>query len=143
MRPGLLSVLFVSAIAFVVVGCSPASTDIDRQPPAEDPASDSRLAPGLYDQADGTAVAIGTLEWIDLEGGFWAVVGGTEAEGDAGTISAVIANGGDFQKELEPLAGKTVTVTGTKLNGLSIRMAGPEIEMDSVVEMTDTPGIAE
>jgi hypothetical protein len=34
-------------------------------------------------------------------------------------------------------------VTGTKLDGTSIRMAGPEIEMTSVEEISDTPGPAE
>jgi hypothetical protein len=81
--------------------------------------------------------------WQDLEGGFWAVSGGTEAEGNVGETVAVIANGAEFEDELKPLEGKQVLVTGTRLEGASIRMAGPEIEMTAVEEMSDTPGAAE
>jgi hypothetical protein len=102
-----------------------------------------RLAPGLYDLEDGTAQAVGTLVWQDLEGGFWAVSGGTEAENNVGETVAVIANGAEFESELKPLEGKQVLVTGTRLEGASIRMAGPEIEMTAVEEISDTPGPAE
>lgn len=136
-----------TALAFALVGCATAP-----EPPAEptpepvgqeSPAAGMRLAPGLYDLADGTVQAIGTLERSDLEGGFWAVVGGTEAEGDVGKVVAVIANGDEMAAELEALEGRTVDVLGTRLEGASIRMAGPEIEATSVSEISDTPGPAE
>ncbi|MDZ4169003.1 MAG: hypothetical protein U1E26_05055 [Coriobacteriia bacterium] len=129
----------------VAVGCSgpqsglePEPAPIVESPPAESPAAGSRLALGLYELEDGTAQALGTLEWVDLEGGFWAIKGGTEAEGNVGATVAVLANGPAFEQELKPLEGKTVMIVGTLLDGASIRMAGPEIEMTEVTEVSDT-----
>lgn len=135
------------ALAVSLAGC--ASTPepepaVEPEPaPASGDAAGLRLAPGLYDQDDGTVMAIGTLEYRDLEGGFWAIVDYTAAAGEAGTVAAVIANGPEFADQLEPLEGAQVTVLGTRLEGASIRMAGPEIEMTSVEEITDTGGVAE
>lgn len=139
-------------LALALVGCTapaeePATPDVGAPtdvPPADDSISGLRLAPGLYDLEDGTINALGTLEYIsDIEGGFWLISGGTEAEGNLGTTVAVIANGDEFAEELKALNGKTIFVIGTRLEGASIRMAGPEIEITSVEEVTDTPGIAE
>ena len=145
MRRKVIVVAVASLLALSIAGCGAQPTpEPEPQPPtAENPAAGLRLAAGLYEQADGTAIAIGTLEYVDLEGGFWAVIGGTEADGNAGEVAAVIANGADFETELAPLAGMTVSVTGKKLDGASIRMSGPEIEMTAVEELSDTPGIAE
>lgn len=135
------------ALAFALVGCAtPPEPQRGAEPepvPQESPAAGIRLAPGLYDLADGTVQAIGTLERSDLEGGFWAVVGGTEAEGDVGKVVAVIANGDAFAEELTALEGRTVDVLGKRVEGASIRMAGPEIEATSIQEISDTPGPAE
>ena len=54
---------------------------------APGPAAGTKMAPGLYDLEDGSVVAVGTVEHRDLEGGFWAVIGGSGAEGDAGRSS--------------------------------------------------------
>ena len=53
-----------------------------RPPPA--PAAGTKMAPGLYDLEDGSVVAVGTVEYRDLEGGFWAVIGGTAGRGGRG-----------------------------------------------------------
>lgn len=137
----MLSVLVVAVLG--IAGCAASEVPPAGAPDSEGPAAGLRLAPGLYELEDGSAQAVGTLEWRDLEGGFWAVVGGTEAEGNVGETVAVIANGSDFSEQLEPLADKQVLVVGKVLDGASIRMAGPEIEMESVEEMSDAPGIAE
>ncbi len=146
----------LAAIALVVVlmlgGCAGSTSN----PPPDDgtsatppPATDAggaagtRLAAGLHEQADGTVVAIGTLEWSDIEGGFWAVIGGTEATGDAGKVVAVIPDVTEQDAAYAALVGKTVQVTGTRIEGASIRNAGPEIAASSISEVTDTPGIAE
>ena len=113
-------------------------TDGVSTPPVEDPAG-LRLANGWYDQGDGTVLALGTLEWVDLEGGFYALTGSPEGDGNI----AVIANADEFASELEALVGKTVQVTGTPFDGASVRMAGPEIVITSVEEISDTPGAAE
>ena len=145
MRPRLIIVALL-LLGVALSGCTvPTSSERtkDPSPPSESPSTGSRLAPGLYDLEGGKAQALGTLEWSDLEGGFWMIVGGTEAEGNVGKTVAVIANGADFQRLLESLKGKQVVAVGTKLDGVSIRMAGPEIEIDSIEEVTDTPGAAE
>ena len=77
-----------------------------RVPPG--PAAGTKMAPGLYDLEDGTVVAVGTVEYRDLEGGFWAVIGGTQAEGDAGTVVAVIANGDEYAEQFRRNAGPLV-----------------------------------
>lgn len=133
--PLVLALMLVIALALTACAKSPAEPDGG--------ATGSRLAPGLYDIDGGKVQALGTLEWKDLEGGFWAIVGGTESEGNLGTVVAVIANGPDFADQLEGLEGRTVIATGTRLDGASIRMAGPEIEIDSISEVTDTPGAAD
>lgn len=125
--------------ALAVSGCAATETTTTAPPPAVDgAASGSRLAPGLYDLADGTAEAYGTLEWIDLEGGFWAVIGGTEATGDVGTTVAVIANAGKEDPTYVALARTSVRVVGSRLSGASVRMAGPEIEASSIEGFSDT-----
>lgn len=151
-RP-LAALILALVFSALLVGCSPTpdppaeppatGSQDPSAPPSDSPAAGLRLAPGLYELEDGTAQAVGTLEYRDLEGGFWAVIGGTAAEGNEGEVVAVIANGSEFQDELKQLEGDQVTVTGRKLDGASIRMAGPEIEMVSVEGMSDTPGIAE
>ncbi len=88
----------------------------------------TRPANGLYDQGDGTVIALGTLEWVDLEGGFYALTGSPEGEGNI----VVIANAGEFADQLEALTGSDVIVTGTVVEGVSIRMAGPEVAIDSI-----------
>ncbi len=95
--------------------------------------------PGIREQADGSVVVVGTLEWVDLEGGFWAVTADPVGDAASPATIAVIANGADFESVLRPLAGRTVSVSGRRFEGVSIRMAGPEIEMVSV-ERLETGG---
>jgi len=134
--------LVVLTAMFALVGCAsdsqePDSSDVDTPAGADDsPAGGLRLADGLYDLEDGTAQALGRLEYVDLEGGFWAVVTGGTGE-DAETV-VVIANGDEFAEELEALEGKTVSVVGTRLDGVSVRQAGPEMEMETIEELSDT-----
>ncbi len=126
-------------IALSVAGCGATETTTTTTPPPPDgPSLGTRLAPGLYDREDGTSEAIGTLEWVDLEGGFWAVIGGTEATGDVGTTVAVIANAAKDDPAYTALEGAVVQVVGTKLTGVSARMAGQEIEASSISEISDT-----
>jgi hypothetical protein len=91
------------------------------------------MAPGLYDLEDGTVVAVGTVEYHDLEGGFWAVVGGTEAEGDAGEVVAVLTNGEEFAEQFRANEGLSFEVRGERAGDVSVRMAGPEIVATSVL----------
>lgn len=97
------------------------------------PEEGTKMAPGLYDREDGSVVAVGTVEHRDLEGGFWAVIGGTEAEGDAGKVVAVITNGDDFAPLFRDNEGLSFEVYGQRSGEASIRMAGPEITARRVV----------
>jgi hypothetical protein len=144
MRTLTLAILLTLSLALVLGACSPAADPggDEATPPDENGASGMRPAPGLYDLEDGSVQAVGTLEWVDLEGGFWAVTDGT-AEGDEGGNVAVIANADEFGDELSTLEGRTVSITGERFDGMSIRMAGPEIVVETIEEMSDTPGAAE
>ena len=144
----LLIAAVVATLPAALAGCGAGAAN---EPPAPSASStpggaaagSTKMAPGLYDLEDGTAQAVGTVEYRDLEGGFWAVIGGTEAEGDVGKVVAVIANGGDYAQQLKELEGLSVIVMGTRLDGASTRMAGPEITATSVVAASDAAGPAE
>jgi len=140
----LLVVAITVALPAALAGCGAGATDEPPAPSASStpggaPAGGTKIAPGLYDLEDGTVQAIGTVEYRDLEGGFWAIIGGTEAEGDVGKVVAVIANGDDYAQQFKELEGLSVIVTGARLEGPSTRMAGPEIEATSVVAASDAP----
>lgn len=134
----------IATLPAALAGCGAGAAD---EPPATSasstpgggPAGGAKIAPGLYDLEDGTVQAVGTAEHRDLEGGFWVVVGGAEAEGDVGKTVAVIANGDDLARQFKELEGLSVIVTGIRLEGPSIRMAGPEIKATSVVAASDAP----
>ena len=134
----------IAALPAALAGCGAGAADEPPAPspsstPSGQPAGGAKMAPGLYDLGDGTVRAVGTVEHRDLEGGFWVLVGGTEAEGDAGKTVAVIANGGDYARQLKELEGLSAIVLGTRLEGPSTRMAGPEIKATSVVAASDAP----
>jgi hypothetical protein len=141
MTTRIMALILALSLALALVACSPGD-EPDVEAPDDDPAAGLRLAPGLYDLEDGRVQAIGTLEWVDLEGGFWAVTDGTAA-GDEGGNVAVIANGDELDDELSALDGRAVSVIGERFDGASIRMAGPEIIAETVEEIDDTPGAAE
>lgn len=149
MRGRIGSLLLIAAVSaalpVILASCGGGATDAPPAPsasstPAGGPAGGTKIDPGLYDLDDGTVQAVGTVEHRDLEGGFWAVIGGTAAEGDAGTVVAVIANGDMFARQFEELKGLSVLIAGTRLEGASTRMAGPEIEARSVVAASDAAG---
>lgn len=150
MRTHLITAAMVLVLALTLAGCaSPARTPAttggstpETLAPAGE-AAGSRLAAGLYDQPDGTVIALGTLEWRDVEGGFWAVIGGSEANGDAGSVVAVVANVKRDDPGYTKLAGRTVQLTGTRVTGVSSRAAGPEVNVTAITELSDTPGPAE
>jgi hypothetical protein len=101
------------------------------------PSAGTMVAPGLNDLADGTSEAVGTLKWVDLEGGFWAIIGGTEATGDVGKTVAVIANATKDDPAYVALTGKMVRVVGTRATGASVRAAGPEIVASSISQISE------
>ena len=151
MRRSILLVTFlvlVAASAAVLAACSggagdaasPAPSSASPAPGGADSggsAAGTKLAPGLYDLEDGTVVAVGTVERRELEGGFWAVIGGTEAEGNEGVIVAVIANGDEFAQQFRDDPGLSFEVYGERAGDASVRMAGPEIVATRAVLAAD------
>jgi hypothetical protein len=140
MTTRIASALLVLVLAGALGACSPAAPK-PAVAPGSTPTSSGQspvdsagtsLAPGLYDLADGSAQALGTLEYRDLEGGIWIIVGGAEATGDAGKTVAVIANASDLGTKLDALKGSQVLATGKRLEGVSVRMAGPEITVTTI-----------
>lgn len=111
--------------------------------PSSGPAAGSQLAPGLYDIADGKVNALGTLEYRDLEGGFYVITGLPKAEGEPGELLVVIANSQELKGTLEDLAGKQVSAVGVRQDGPSIRSAGPEMTVETISEVTGSSGPAE
>lgn len=137
-------------IALALGGCSAQSpTPVDRAPgtiestASSDGSAAQRLAPGLYDQGDGTVLGYGTLEWRDADGGFWAVIDGTRAPGDPSQVVAVVVDVSKDDPAFAKLAGKTVQIDGTRVKGTSTRHAGPEINVTLITEVSDTPTPAE
>jgi hypothetical protein len=127
------------AVSVALAGCGSADTATPASSPTAQPTSapgggagGTKLAPGLYDLEDGTVQAVGTVEYRDLEGGFWAVLGGSEAEGDAGKVVAVIVNGDEFADQFEEHEGLSFILEGERVDGASTRMAGPEITATKV-----------
>lgn len=140
--------VLMSVLALSLVACGgpepvPPAPDQGSEAPADGGAAGLRLAPGLYDLEGGKVQALGTLEYRDIEGGLWAIIDTTAAAGAQGVVAAVIANADAIESELKALEGKSVIATGTRLEGASIRMAGPEIEVEKIEEFSDTGGIAE
>lgn len=131
-------IVLTIAVGLAMTGCAtPADT------PVPDAAGGSQLAQGLHELGDGTAQAVGVLEFQDLEGGFWAVTGSTPDQAGASGIIVVIANAQDLGARVDELAGSQVIVTGTLLDGASIRMAGPEMEATSIEAYQRGDGAAE
>lgn len=131
MRIPLLAVTIAMLLGAAVVtsGCADRTEPPPPVVPGTTPAVDP---PGIYEISDDRVRAVGVLDWIDLEGGFWAVTGVAETDGAESTVVAVITNPDSLDIDLEEVRGRYVEVTGELLDGPSIRMAGPEIEASSI-----------
>ncbi len=153
MASRILLVCMAVAVAAVFGGCvsspgesTPPKPEISppvSAPGTQPPAAGMRVAPGLYELGQGRWQAVGVLEYRDVEGGTWVIVGGTEAEGNAGEVVAVVANPERFHLTLRQLRGELVVAEGRKLDGASIRMAGPELELATIGAVKDVGGAAE
>jgi hypothetical protein len=142
------SALIVLALAGSVAACASRGTGpAAENPPASTvparPPAGALFVPGLYDLPDGSVQALGTLEYRDIEGGTWVIVGGANPTGDAGKTIAVIANAADLGPKLAALKGAQVVAGGTRLDGASIRMAGPEITVTAIDGATSSSNEAQ
>lgn len=137
----LLSVVALAA-ALVLVGCgqTPSDPATGTYPTGQAPEPSQSLAPpGIYEVEGGKTQALGTLDYRDIEGGFWAVVDTPVAEDAAkADVVAVIPNADKLGVDLESMKGSYVSAIGKKLDGASIRMAGPEIEAETIEVVSDT-----
>ncbi len=135
--------MLIAGLVLGLVGCSsPERPSLDETPPAGDPASGTTPAPpsgstpGITQLEGDRITAEGWLAYIDLEGGFYAIQDGPPSDTPEVTVDVatviVIANSVDFSAELEQLTGSYVIATGTLLDGVSIRMAGPEMMLESI-----------
>jgi hypothetical protein len=142
------SALLTLSLAFSIAACAPGGVgSAPESPPSSTtparPLASAQFVPGLYNQPDGSVQALGTLEYRDLEGGTWVIVGGSAQTGDAGKTVVVIANAAEFTAKLESLKGVQVVATGQRLDGASIRMAGPEMAVTAIDGATQSSSEAQ
>jgi hypothetical protein len=84
----------------------------------------------MTDLGGGRAAAYGWLTEIDLEGGTWEVVSQPPTSSVAGGVVAVLVPGAVTTAQLDKARGVFVGAEGVLQQGVSIRMAGPEIVVD-------------
>lgn len=136
MTARLLVILLALALGLVAVGCSRGPAV---QPPQRIPAppETSETSTPAEPDADEVVRIVGVLEYRDLEGGLWAITGPAREGAAEAPVLAVVANAQDFASELEDLKGLRVIAEGTKAEGASIRMAGPEYVLTSIAGAGD------
>ncbi len=134
--------LGMALVAGLVSGCQSDTTPVDEPAIADtgagEVAGDAResFAVGVTDLAEGRSRAVGVLGYSELEGGFWALYDVEPGEVPEGSpVVAVIANMGELDTSACSLEGKLVVADGVMSDGVSIRMAGPEIIADDVYEV--------
>jgi hypothetical protein len=108
----------------VVTGCSASEGDSDEV------SGGHQGTPGIETQPDGGARASGYLNRSELEGGFWVL---TAEESEESLVVAVLVGAEDLGMDLEDHIGELSIAEGTLVEGgASVRMAGPELEVDSL-----------
>ncbi len=138
----LLTIVLTGLLAVVLVGCGSAGS-------TEPPTSTTLPSPGLstgtlaraglYAVEGGRTYALGVLAYRDLEGGFWAVVDAMPGQPtDTAKVIAVLVGADKLGVDLQALQGRYVSADGTLADGASSRMAGPELAVDNLKEVTDT-----
>lgn len=91
---------------------------------------------GATDLGDGRTRVVGVLGYDDLEGGFWVLYDCEPGEIPEGApVVAIIANMGELDISACSLEDKLVAADGVMSDGVSVRMAGPEIIADDVYEV--------
>ena len=136
-----VSGLFISMLMMpLLVGCGSSGLTEETSPTTlQGPDSPGALAPpGLYELKDGRTQALGTLVYRDIEGGFWAVVDQASGESlDVASVVAVLVGTEELGVDLAALEGGRVIAEGELSDGVSLRMAGPELVVDDIRQATD------
>lgn len=128
------------ALAILIAGCAAPSSPVTPGPTGSPtPGGATVPAPGLQRPAAGPAVAFGWVVREDLEGGFWAL----EDRPPTSSVSrpkvvVVLLPGAVTEAGIARLAGSYARATGTVTGGVSTRMAGPEMKVDSISAAQDT-----
>jgi len=141
MIPVLAAVLAVSVFG---VRCTPAPRDPGgtTAPGTSTPGPAVQPRSSYSQRADGTVEAIGFVGRSDLEGGFWALYDNPIGPSSASQprILAVLLAGDVTESAIAALDGAHVTLTGRPQPGASVRMAGPEVRVDTIAGLrNDTP----
>lgn len=135
MRSRVMSRSAVAALLLVPLAASACATGPSADVPGEPSQTASRtLAPGITEWAQGTVEAAGWVAWVDVEGGFWALEDAprTSSSVDRPKIVAVLLPSAATEKAIEGLEGRYAVATGALQGGASIRMAGPELVVDTI-----------
>lgn len=137
MRAAFLLPAFASALALslLVAGCAAPPAGADGSPGPAQPGASVPPRPNYTKLADGTVQAVGHVGRSDLEGGFWALydIGPTgSSSGAQPKILAVLLPGKVAEPAIAALEGSLVTLTGRARSGVSVRMAGPEVAVDTI-----------
>lgn len=131
-------VLIAGVVAFLAAGgCAPAPSPTPSPAPAPPQGGPGSAVPRphLETQADGAALAYGWVIRMDLEGGFWALTDADPSMHGIGTTVVVLLPGKTAEKDIAALADRYVRATGKAVEGVSIRMAGPEMTVDAIEEL--------
>lgn len=96
------------------------------------PSSTMLAGPGIYETDEGVQV-LGTLKYVDLEGGYWVLVDNTPS-GGGGNV-AVLVGAEDLGVDLKAIEGRYCGADGSRLEGASIRNAGPEVQVTKIYEI--------
>lgn len=132
-------VLVVLLMGVFLAGCSAEPAPVDEPAVAdteEDAAPVGSFDVGLNTLDDGRSRAVGVLGYVELEGGFWALYDTDPGEvPEDAPVVAVVANMGELDVSACTLKGKLVAADGVMSDGVSTRMAGPEIIADDVYEV--------
>ncbi len=118
--------------ALLTVGMlAAAACSVRTSPP--DGNGDIRDKPSLQERSDGTAMASGWVTRVDLEGEFWALTAESpRAAESSSAVVAVLLPGKVTEACIASQQEAYVTVEGRLQRGLSTRMAGPEIVVDTI-----------
>lgn len=130
-----ISGLLVATLA----GCGSSGSSVTTTSTTQPDSLGMFAPPGLYELEGGRTQAFGVLVYRDLEGGFWAVVDAQLGEpNEEAPVIAVLVGAEALGVDLAALEGGFVLAEGTLSDGASVRMAGPELLVDTVKEATDT-----
>ena len=140
-----LTLAMALALIFSLAACGQSEEPPQSGTDGDNPAAGITLAPpegaepGVTELGDDRISVQGWLAYVDLEGGFYAIQDGPPSDTPEVEVQndnvMVIGDPGTFSDELESLLGVYVIATGERLDGASIRMAGPEMSLDSIEEM--------